>query len=365
MVNPPQKTIRSVQYLRAFAALAVVYYHIAILDFGKALGLSETGDWGVDVFFVISGFIMGTIVVQDSSAFLTRRIMRIVPLYWVATLGWAGLALLFPAQTKSTVVDLPGILKSLFFIPYELPLRIGPILGLGWTLNYEMFFYLLIAFSLWVFKDAKKSLLIASGLLVALVVSGVFYSSAFFPLTFYQAPILLEFVAGIWLAFAYRHFGEAGQESQSGKLARVIFGGVALVAAFIWLTQQSLFATDGFFSQRAVFYGIPAFLMVLGALAVEPVLKPGWFDTLCLELGAGSYAIYLFHAFTVGLLGPSFFGTKSLAENYGLSLLIMIATMVFTAFLGIAINKWVDTPLQRKLKQFIYRPGKLSSFHNK
>jgi exopolysaccharide production protein ExoZ len=122
----------NLQFLRGFAALGVVFYHT---DFHLA------GDWhtdfsGVAVFFVISGFIMCFITRKDADGFLAKRFLRIVPMYWLCTLIRFGL-LSFSSWSANPplAADLP---RSLLFVPSEEL----PILGVGWTLNFEVYFYL-------------------------------------------------------------------------------------------------------------------------------------------------------------------------------------------------------------------------------
>ena len=109
---------------------------------------------GVDLFFVISGFIM----VYSSEdlfgargawrTFLTRRLVRIVPLYWLTT------AITIPLM--SLTVDWQSLLGSYFFIPYRAPSNaIVPLHGVGWTLNLEMFFYVIFAAAI---SSLKRSL---------------------------------------------------------------------------------------------------------------------------------------------------------------------------------------------------------------
>lgn len=119
----------------------------------------------MDIFFVISGFIIGMVAFL-SHLLLQRRIIRVVTLYWLATLMLVALAVVLPGEMNSTVVTAETLLKSMFFIPFEMPLRIGPLLGQGWTLNYEIFFYLFVALTLWIFKDAPKALVVTGVSLV-------------------------------------------------------------------------------------------------------------------------------------------------------------------------------------------------------
>ncbi|MEY9103377.1 peptidoglycan/LPS O-acetylase OafA/YrhL [Sinorhizobium fredii] len=162
-------TIRTIQYLRAAAALAVVVFHAA----EKTGHDFAVGAAGVDVFFVISGFIMW--VISDRrpltpAKFIWDRIRRIVPIYWFATAVMiaGALAGLFP----NLALTLDHVLASLFFIPFRSPSsgEIWPLLVQGWTLNFEMLFYAVFAASLLLPRHWRLPAI--AGLFVALVTIG-------------------------------------------------------------------------------------------------------------------------------------------------------------------------------------------------
>src|SRR3569623_79790 len=156
------RRLDGLQILRFFAAFAVLLEHVVheALSFGiadPALHALEAFDFGVgvDVFFVISGFIMYYISAGEfgrpgaQSRFLPRRIIRLVPLYWLFTLAMLAAMLLVPGQLAHTVLDPLHILASFVFVPWLDSTGLAhPILGLGWTLNYEMYFYVLFSFAL-------------------------------------------------------------------------------------------------------------------------------------------------------------------------------------------------------------------------
>ncbi|HEY0784977.1 MAG TPA: acyltransferase [Acidobacteriaceae bacterium] len=182
--------INNIQGLRAFAAIAVVSFHTGlILPHMRAIG-----SFGVDVFFVISGYIMARICETNSSFFLRRRLIRIVPPYWVMT------ALLFLAALKSpqlmgaTRASGPELLKSLLFIPYfKSNGLLRPLLFVGWSLNYEMFFYLAIALGLLLYR--RHALLLASA--VVLATAALCHGRPGALPVFYGNGIMIEFVLGI------------------------------------------------------------------------------------------------------------------------------------------------------------------------
>jgi exopolysaccharide production protein ExoZ len=121
----PRAQLLSIQYLRAIAALSVLMTHTLQWPLPEMnMYLLKTGRLGVEVFFVISGFIITTIAGDgrfDPRVFLNRRARRIIPTYWAATLLITALAIALPSQFRTTVPTIEGLLKSLLFIPSQEP----------------------------------------------------------------------------------------------------------------------------------------------------------------------------------------------------------------------------------------------------
>ena len=282
---PPARpaTIITVQYLRGIAASLVVLYH-AMSTLGPGPGW--IGDFGVDLFFVISGCIMWATTERGRSplAFWAARILRIVPLYWVFTTLYIMVALLQPETVFNATLDALFIVKSYLFVPASHPSlgAIVPVYSLGWTLNYEMFFYLLFGVCLFIPQRLPR-LTIAVGILALLASLGAMG----FPLgpaaTFYTRPILLDFAAGILLAaLAPRLYTMAPAR-----------GWAMLAAALIWLVVANVMTQS---LDRMISVGVPAVVTVAGALILEPLAhrRP---NRLALLVGDASYSIYLAHPF--------------------------------------------------------------------
>ncbi len=177
--------IGSIQALRAGAALVVTFGHLeheaatlpAAVASGFAPVLLDLTGAGVDLFFIISGFVMvhasRDLFGRSGAAplFLARRLARIVPLYWMVTTLF--LLTMLAAHVLSSAVPTAGeVVQSYLFVPYS-P-RVGgpmqPVYKLGWTLNYEMFFYLV--FSVVLMLPARTAVLALVGFFVSLVAVG-------------------------------------------------------------------------------------------------------------------------------------------------------------------------------------------------
>lgn len=202
-----------IQVLRAVAALMVVIHHAELgTVMGFALGarhLFLVGSAGVDVFFVISGFIMlvssrrlfGT--KGAPATFLMRRVIRIVPLYWAMTTVYVAGFLLAPSLLGRSVSAGTMATSYAFWPHLGLDGTFHPILVVGWTLNYEMFFYALFAVA--VLLQRGRAVILLTAALVAVVVLRALVGGPTSPLAFWGEPIVLEFIAGILVGLAYEY----------------------------------------------------------------------------------------------------------------------------------------------------------------
>lgn len=155
--NNTKCNLKSLQILRAIAATSVVYFHIGATSvaYFQIRAIPLFGSFGIDIFFVISGFVMAMVIANGQSPriFAVSRLTRIVPLYWIFTTCFLILAAIKPELLNSTTANITNYLKSIFFIPYlkEDGAQI-PMIAVGWTLNYEMYFYVCIWLSIVVIR---------------------------------------------------------------------------------------------------------------------------------------------------------------------------------------------------------------------
>lgn len=282
----------SIQALRGIAALFVVLEHIRFLNCGA---------FGVDIFFIISGFMIMFSTHRGSKHFLTKRIIRIVPLYYLMTLGTFLLLLLLPAMFEQTKANPVFLAKSLTFIPFDIGGNVlQPLLRIGWTVNCEVFFYLLFFISMKI--SHKYRGLLCSILLGAPVLAAQLTASDFAPLSFYGNPVMLEFVLGI---ASYYICMSIYNVYYGGKLPKVI-GYMAPLVAIVLLTILALTKKQinvlGFY--RLPLWGLPAMLIVLCFFVAGLFIKA---PRPLVALGNISFSLYLLHYYPVMLLDRKVF----------------------------------------------------------
>lgn len=330
--------IDNIQALRAVAALLVVFVHLDV--FARVLGLPTTGHGGVDLFFVISGFIMVHTTRSrpiGPGAFMLNRLTRIAPIYWLLTLATFAVAWLAPRLMQATVADVEQLLLSLAFIPFRKSNGlVQPVLFVGWTLNFEMFFYALFALGL-AFRDRRRGTFAVVLSLFVLVVLGWWLRPENVQAAFYTRPIILEFAAGMGLAALVPG---ARCDSALGRLAVGLSGVVALAAVAL---VPVFFPT----SSRLLTHGLPALIVVASALVLHNS-GVSWSNRWMIALGNASYSLYLTHPFVTQ-------ATQKLGKSLGLSPAVALAgallTFVLVCLVGVATHLWLEKPLTAFVKQ--------------
>lgn len=292
--------LERLQTLRFVAAAAIVVRHIFMeLDqHGIAFPLRDALSaipWGagVDVFFVISGFVItfgafGKKPSADAAGdFLMRRLIRLWPTYALFTVLMLVAMVIIPDTLNHPTIDPAHTAASFAFIPWPEPGdgAFYPVLGQGWTLNYEMFFYACFAGTMLAPSRFRSAILWAGG--VALIAAGLVWNLPQ-PLRFYADPIVVEFLFGVALAVLYRKW--TFRSSWSIGVAFVGFAALYLIA-IQWPDLH-----------RAVKAGIPGALIVAGVVFSGPTVERYFGCAPLATLGNASYALYLSHTFAVNLL---------------------------------------------------------------
>ncbi|AMX96401.1 acyltransferase [Mesorhizobium sp. M7A.F.Ca.CA.001.09.2.1] len=342
-----RRKLLGLQVLRFVAAFAVVLFHIGSgfqIEFGLKENIFGFGASGVDIFFVISGFIIAYTTDEAKGAwqFCRRRIVRIVPLYWTLTAGIVLIALMKPGLLNSTVVSGETILKSLFFIPFEkVDGSIQPLLFLGWSLNYEMFFYAIYAACI---ACGLRGPLSPSMFIVVLVAMGQFIQSENVAWRFYTNPLMLEFVFGILLYLAYVHSAKLFVGRTWLMLA--IFVATIAIRQMIpdlpWLLAN----------------GVPAVVLTAAALSWSPPRTRA--ITFLVLLGDASYSLYLSHPYVIqlaskllphqsGLMAQGLAGIVACALSIAVSIVLytMIERPAQALFNGLAARRQASSTLRK------------------
>lgn len=344
--------VEGIHYLRAIAAILVVIFHLK-LSLPEAAFSFTFGYAGVDIFFVISGFVMAhstrnlhlgaTLLLKIKSAleFMRRRALRIVPLYYI------GLMVASRKDLLDGVISL-NLIKDLIFFPHQHATYIDilrPTLIQGWTLNYEMFFYGLFALSI-LFGALRKYVLV--GILVTLTVIGfyvhksqeTFYywnNKSIFSF-FYTDTLIIEFALGmlaqqLFVKFKDNHLSHS-----------------ALVVVTVMSSLSLMSNAHHEYGYRGITLGIPAFLIVLSVSFACIGVKNKTLDLL----GDASYAIYLFHFFAFGALTPLRLYVHQHMQDKPtvvIGMLILIY-FVFAVGSGILIHLWIEKPLLSKIQNW-------------
>ncbi len=363
MENNQNKSLEALQVLRGLTAMFVVIHHSArafvvyrppnsnlpLPSLSGASLIQVFGGIGVDIFFVISGFVMILVSANYTGSarraldFMARRIIRIYPMYLFFTLVTiAFLVYYFVIIHADSHFDLSiyRMISSLFFIPtFDEGGSVSPILNIGWTLFYEMFFYACFSIVIWRFPRHVMTSL--TGLLLALVAIGNLVPMDGAVWQFIRNPISLEFVFGCFLGWLYN--------------ARRNWFGVHplwfLGAALLLLAPQRDFPD---LSWRMIFWGIPAMLIVMAALATDVRGKTRW-GSAWLTLGDASYVIYLVHMLVIyNFVNRLVLKIPEPLSNRLIADAVVLVCVTLSLVAGVASHLWIDNP-SRDMLLSLYR----------
>ena len=297
--------IFSIQYMRAIAAVLVVINHAAWKgeQFStNPLGWFNIGGVGVDLFFIISGYIMcHTVYLKKINfiSFLNARIKRIIPLYWVLTTMALTIFIALPEKVNSS----GGVINIIHsYTLFPVPIEDKYLIQNGWTLSYEFFFYFLFAFCLGLIT--KYKFILPATIIIILVSSGHFITSDNYLLGFVTNPLLLEFSFGIMAFYIFKT-----------KQLSFTLGFFLIVLSILSITFVNIY--DPPFS-RIINWGFPAVLFFTGMMTFEPFFnrKKGYKISILFKMiGDSSYSLYLFHPFSLVVCSLLF--SKIGLHNFG------------------------------------------------
>lgn len=358
MLQHSRKLLR-IQQLRAIAAILVVHAHVLDLQLSlprqaiqsRFFYLQDFGAFGVDLFFVISGFII-TLVSSGytgewaAGRFFLKRMFRVIPLYWLLSLVFALIGLL-----RLRYLMIYGSLKASFFLfPFWQQGTVpAPKINAGWTLYFEILFYTIVSICMFFSRKHYLRLLVTvMGLLMLADV--VFFAHHPMWLQLAGNRIMLEFLAGVGLALVYR----------DPLLARRYFPAIAaflavllclamVVGGYGGISESSGTITGLLSFRRAIFWGLPAALLVLAAAIKDhrsPTITMQWLAAI----GDASFSIYLTHLFFAHLLYGLWLNWINCPFPGDLQVLLSI---VFAVTMGMLVYKWIEKPLVNRLNKVL------------
>ena len=348
-----RRPLLSIQILRAVAALAVCADHIAGYEFARQYALPDAlphfkfGHAGVDLFFVISGFVMVYASegyfgrAKAPQEFFLRRLARIVPLYWATTTIILIYLLVQYRDLARVNFSLETVAASYLFIPRaQLDGYMAPVHGVGWTLNYEIFFYACFSAAL-LFSRRTGVLLLAA--ILATFVGVNYFVSLPSPIGYWADSLILEFVLGMMIALAV----------QAGVgMPRLLTG------AFVTVGVSLLIASDHWLEvPRVIALGLPSALIVGGLALADYTAKAGPTERALSFLGDASYSIYLVHPLAITLprrLFPHFIDPATSPWLY--AGLLVVTVLIAAVIVHLLFERPITRFLQRRIASHQARP---------
>lgn len=347
-MTAPIIRIEPLQFLRGLAAVLILSKHalyevdlISPIDFNY--GNYTHYIVGIDIFFVLSGFIMiyisqGLWGFQNAKEFFLRRVVRIVPIYWFYTSVLAAIAILIP-QVLGNAEFLPfDFIKSLFFIPYvNTAGDLQPLLANGWSLNYEMYFYFI--FALCLLLPMPYSLMALGGYFLITVFTEFAGAQSMFA-NFYSRPIILEFLAGAIIGFLF---------IKNIRLPSWCFyiGVTFVVSAMVALLFTNTLEAHGIDYNKPL-VGILSVLLLVLPKGAENLRMPRW----GVKIGDSSYTLYLAHPFAIGAITQLILLTDTaLIIHPWLIFAVIFAVSIYGSF--IAYNL-IEKPALKWSKKLVF-----------
>lgn len=315
----------NIQILRAFAAINVVLYHIIGLQIERGLTpellkyFSGWGASGVDIFFVVTGFLMVTTTSRkyiNPQNFFIKRIIRISPLYWLLTTVFYLLFIIRPDFFQTTQLTSTQFLNSLTYTNFMFSTQ-PPVIYVGWTLEYEFIFYSIFAVGLFVSNYKIRLIFI-----ITLLIISVFIIN----------NIMIEFVFGMILATMV-------QKDYRSISAFIIFN-----LGFALLLLSVIFENLMYYP-RFLIWGIPSTLIVYGCIYIAPIT-----NRLMILLGDSSYSIYLVQVFTI----PVFFKLMTHVSLFVNNDVLAIVCLIFSVASVVICYSLIERPLTRFLNKILF-----------
>lgn len=355
MIPFQQKNLQLIQMLRGVASILVVLLHISInseeiLGYTFLDNIFLFGGSGVDIFFVLSGFIITYSNFHHVAKpltigkFVKRRFIRIFPIYWIIITGFLMLQLALPAFYKTHFdTGIGNMLQTYLLLPGHIMLN-----GVSWSLTNELFFYLLFTLAL-IIPNKKLSLYLLIAyflflLIFSILTPAVTGGNEFVGMLIF--PMNIEFLLGVFIVLIVN-------KVPRNWIYPILITGILLFVAGAFLSNNEIELISNSFNpalSRVLLFGVPSFLIILSVVKLE-MSRSIKMHNIFLQLGDASYSIYLIHLPLVA----AFF--KVLVKfNITNSVVVFLLTcflLIMICAAGIGIYHFVEKPLIKKLNKLL------------
>jgi peptidoglycan/LPS O-acetylase OafA/YrhL len=349
-MKPGRDKFESLEMIRALAALSVVFFHTQIIFTARTGivplgGVFGAGSRGVDLFFVLSGFIIAYIHAGDLGRpgrvgrYFYSRFVRIYPSVWITTLLALTVYLVgFGGPDKADKLQPWNIAASFLLLPQQG----DALVNVTWSLKYEIFFYLLFALAILRRPIGLWLILVWQVSVLATYLFGRPLEWSW--ISFYLRPIVLEFGLGLisaWVVINRARFALLDNRrfiTSMLALGVTVFVAAELIQAY---APTALEALPDF-----LVFGVSAALIVV-SLAVIDIQRRYAVPRVLVMLGGASYSIYLVHFSTISLLAS--FLTRG--DRVPMNNAVFLAVALIGIFFGLLFHLWIDRPIHRFLRK--------------
>ena len=343
----PRERIVSLQILRFIDAAMVIIYHATCETFTAPGGIcsnrhpGDIGAAGVDVFFVVSGFVIfltGPLAQPRPSGalFFWRRFRRVAPLFYLMSVPFVVAALV------TRQFDGPQTIATLLFWPASGPAIVTPYLHAGWTLCFEMAFYSAVAVALIGGRWRRNIVLIALAVAALALIAPQSLTARHL-----TNPLFVEFGFGAALAWLWPRLRAADLRLgwALAGIAVAIFAAEAIlgVGDAIYV-RPAVTNTEGF--ARVAVFGPPAALLVAGVAILDRVAR-GWAARSLAWLGDASYSTYLSQSISVPLMVDVWMAML----GRGRPLVLIAVLCAGASIVGALSYLLIERPILRELRR--------------
>ncbi|WP_371355606.1 acyltransferase family protein [Pseudomonas chlororaphis] len=342
------KGLAGITSLRGLAATLVLVIH-SFLFLGYSHTYSknfELTNIGVDLFFVLSGFIMAFAHWDDFgkgassvSVFLRKRIIRIYPMYFLITVLTAAVLYVAPKLFYSMEYSNLLVIKSLLFIPSQIGTGTSLILAVAWTLAFEVVLYLI--FSVCLLFKRNTGLGIAATTLMTWAACGSIIHSENYIVEFFLSTLPIEFMAGILICIYFKSNRYSPIKNTTTIISIIATASLATIALTAVYPMSERTLTD---NNRVIYYGIPAAIIFFCFLSIGRS-KSRWVASAINSVGDASYSTYLTHFLAIGAL--KFVAVRiGVIESANIYALVAFSCAYCTVC-GIIAHKLIEAPATR------------------